>query len=149
MESPYGTVFAPTQGTRRIELPDRTVEIHSLGENFPALTPEGEVLSTLRVRSSSEADAGRLQDLTVPLHISVPGVQVPSTLDDHPSDPAEMNARRLWWKSLENPQSLTHERFERLDAVDVSHEHDGQGVRFCWNSMFRSAVSSTSKEPAA
>ena len=65
-----GAAFASAHGAQRAELPDRSLEIHSIRGSFPALTPEGEVLSTLRVRSLMEAEAGQFEDLTVPLHLS-------------------------------------------------------------------------------
>jgi Tol biopolymer transport system component len=69
-ELPHGRAFKSYTDTRRVELTDRTVELHGVGSYFPALTPTGDVLSTLRVRSARDASAGRLEELTVPLHVS-------------------------------------------------------------------------------
>ena len=63
-------VFAPLGGVREARLPDRTIALRGIGGYFPALTPDGKVLSTLRIRSAVEAHSGRNEKLTVPLHIS-------------------------------------------------------------------------------
>jgi hypothetical protein len=67
---PSGRSFKPDADMRRVELPDRTVEIHPVGSYFPALTPTGDVLSTSRIRSARDASAGRFDELAVPLHVS-------------------------------------------------------------------------------
>jgi hypothetical protein len=41
-------MFAQPDAIRQVELPDRTVTVRGIGGYFPALTPSGEVLSTLR-----------------------------------------------------------------------------------------------------
>jgi len=70
LEMPNAMSFASSSGIRRVELPDRTLVVQSLGGYFPALTSDGEVLSVLRIRSSVDASRGNLEDLTVPLQVS-------------------------------------------------------------------------------
>jgi len=65
-----GRSFAQPGAVSQVDLPDRRIAVHGIGGYFPALTPDGMVLSTLRVRSAVEAQAGRNEGLTVPLHIS-------------------------------------------------------------------------------
>lgn len=62
--------FAPPGAIHRVELPDRTPEVRGIRGIFPALTPDGDVLSTLRISPSVNTRAGRHEGMTVPLHIS-------------------------------------------------------------------------------
>jgi Tol biopolymer transport system component len=62
-----GRMFAQPGAIRQVELPDRTVTVRGIGGYFPALTPSGEVLSTLRfVRWR----AGLTEASAEPLHVS-------------------------------------------------------------------------------
>jgi Tol biopolymer transport system component len=54
-------VFAPPDGHGRVALPDRTIEVRGIRGYFPALTPDGDVLSTVLPFQE-----------TMPLHISAP-----------------------------------------------------------------------------
>lgn len=67
---PQGRSFVPPHGARRVELPDRTVLLRATGGYFPALTPNGEVVSTLRIRSARHARGVDVEGLDVPLHVS-------------------------------------------------------------------------------
>lgn len=64
-----GRSFQVPVGVRRVELADRNVVVHPTGGYFPALTPDGEVITTLRIRSAREASAGRGPN-NIPLHVS-------------------------------------------------------------------------------
>jgi Tol biopolymer transport system component len=69
-ELPQGRSFVSPAGPRWVKLPDRTVVLRGTGAYFPALTPDGEVLTTLRIRSADEASRGGAEGLKVPLHVS-------------------------------------------------------------------------------
>lgn len=62
--------FLLNSGVRNVKLSDRTIAIHNISGYFPALTPDGRVLSTLNVRSSRDVGTGRFEKLTVPLSVS-------------------------------------------------------------------------------
>jgi TolB protein len=70
-----GAAFAPPGAQRQVRLPDRTLEVRGIRGYFPALTAEGEVLSTpLHLTGSvpavplqiSGADGGTVRDLFTP-----------------------------------------------------------------------------------
>jgi hypothetical protein len=70
-----GAVFAPPGAQRQVRLPDRTLEVRGIRGYFPALTAEGDVLSTpLHLTGSvpavplqiSGADGGAVRDLFTP-----------------------------------------------------------------------------------
>ena len=65
-----GRAFAPPDAMRRVHLPDRTLTVRGIRGSFPALTPAGEVISTLRGVSAAATRAGETQRMTVPLHVS-------------------------------------------------------------------------------
>lgn len=65
-----GRAFAPPDAMRRVHLPDRTLTVRGIRGSFPALTPAGEVISTLRGVSAAATRAGETQTMTVPLHVS-------------------------------------------------------------------------------
>lgn len=66
---PFGRSFVSPGGIRRIALPDRTVVLHPTGAYFPALTAEGEMVSSPRIRSARQASTGG-GPLTSSLHVS-------------------------------------------------------------------------------
>lgn len=67
---PQGRSFVSPVGVGQVKLPDRTIEVRAIGAYFPALTADGEVLWTRRIRSAADVSAGRNVDLTSPLLIS-------------------------------------------------------------------------------
>ena len=65
-----GRAFAPPDAIRQVRLPDRPLTVRGIRGFFPALTPAGEVISTLRGISADATRAGETQTMTVPLHVS-------------------------------------------------------------------------------
>ena len=60
--------FAPPDARRQVSLPDRSLEIIGIRGQFPALTPQGTVISSHRTPPliSSKIDGGERHDLFVP-----------------------------------------------------------------------------------
>lgn len=65
-----GRAFAPPGANRRVELPDRALTVRGIRGFFPALTPAGEVISTLGGISADATRAGLTEAMTESLHIS-------------------------------------------------------------------------------
>ena len=65
-----GSALAPPDAQRQVDLPDRTLTVRGIRGGFPALTPSGEVISTLRGISAAATHAGETRTMTVPLHVS-------------------------------------------------------------------------------
>lgn len=67
---PDGLEFAPAGAIRKIDLPDRTLTIRGIRGSFPALTPAGDVLSTLSGVSAAATRAGLTAVMARSLHVS-------------------------------------------------------------------------------
>lgn len=65
-----GRAFAPPGAIQQIDLPDRTLTVRGIRGIFPALTPAGEVVSTLSGVSAAATRVGLTEAVTEPLHIS-------------------------------------------------------------------------------
>lgn len=65
-----GRAFAPAGASQQIDLPDRTLTVRGIRGAFPALTPAGEVVSTLSGISAAATRAGLTEAMTESLHIS-------------------------------------------------------------------------------